>query len=393
MVDDTEVSRAWTDPLAVITVTVRAVESHLAEADIAEAVSAVVRQKPAQRKLAQALLGHPDLLTSMRPMGPPSVQRLIEELVSRGAQQVRPPRCAHCGRQKKLPHVHGAVRICSTCAARRRTTCEVCVTCGKAAPAAHRDLQGRPLCRNCTPHAGRNAMEIIRDHVRQADPDLSPAAVTAAVFGLAPTAGQQRRIAGTLQSVPGLLIGDGAKGTPKTIALIQALRAEGSTTVIVPACPFCAHMVALKFSREGLRCCRRCYDALRAEDCSSCHRRAATTSRTPDGKPLCTLCTREDVVNHEPCSRCGRTAAIVRRTAQERLCRRCFTMPTAVCSICGRTRPCYYATTGHPSCLNCVRRRRVKVEPCVKCGDVRPVRGRTNEGAPLCSGCSQRRKP
>ncbi|MCX4405895.1 MULTISPECIES: hypothetical protein [unclassified Streptomyces] len=393
MADDNAVSRAWTDPLATITAAVRTIEPHLAEAHIVEAVIAAVRQKPAQRKLAQALLDHPDLLTSTQPMGPASLQRLIQELLGRGAQQVRSPRCAHCARQKKLPHVHGALRICGTCAARRRTVSEVCVTCGRTAPVIHRDSRGRPCCRNCSPSASRDAMEIIRDHIREADPELSEQAVTSAVLDLAPTTRQQRRIAGTLESVPGLLTGGGAKGTPKVIALIQTLRAAGSATIIVPACPFCERLLPLKFSREGLRCCRRCYDTLRAEECSKCYRIAATTSRTSDGKPLCTLCTREDALNHEPCSRCGRTASIVRRTIEERLCRRCFDMPTAVCSSCGRSRPCYYATTDNPLCLNCVRRLRIKIEQCVKCGNVHPVRGRTAEGGPLCWGCSHRRGP
>lgn len=393
MGDDTKVSRAWTEPLEVITEAVLAVEPQLSTADIAAAAAEAARRKPSQRALAKALLDDPNLLTSTRPAGPASLQRLILGLLERGGQQVRPPRCGDCGKQKKLPNLHGSTRICSHCAALRRAVAEPCAACGSTVQVAYRDPHGRPRCRACPPGGGRDALEIIRDHVRQADPGLPDAGVTAAVLGIAPTTGQQRKIAWTLESIPGLLTGDGAKGTPKAIALIEALRAAGSTAVIAPACPFCDRMVPLPFSRNRLRCCRRCYDVLRAKECSRCGRTTAIASRNPDDQPLCTQCTRKDVLNHEPCSRCGRIALITSRTGGEQLCKRCYTLPRAVCSICGQLRPCFFATSDRPHCESCAGRLRKTTEQCVKCGNVRRVNARTAEGGPLCWRCSHHRKP
>ncbi|MFE3932395.1 hypothetical protein ACFXPJ_00940 [Streptomyces goshikiensis] len=393
MGDDTKVSRAWREPLEVITEAVLAIEPQLSTDDIAAAAAEAAQRKPGQRALANALLDDPDLLTSTRPAGPASLQRLILGLLKRGGQRVRPPRCGDCGRQKKLSNVHGTTRICSHCAALRRTVAEPCSVCGNTVQVAYRDPHGRPCCRKCPPGGGRDALEIIRDHVRQADPSLPDAAVTAAVLGLAPTTGQQRKIASTLESIPGLLTGDGAKGTPKVIALIEALQAAGSTAVTTPACPFCNRMVPLPFSRNRLRCCRRCYDVLRAKECSRCGQTTAIASHNPDGKPLCTQCTRKDVLNHEPCSRCGRIALIISRTSGEQLCNRCYTLPSAACSICGQLRPCFFATSDHPHCESCAGRLRKTTEQCVKCGNVRRVNARTADGGPMCWRCSYRPKP
>ncbi|WP_371572733.1 hypothetical protein [Streptomyces sp. NBC_01314] len=121
---------------------------------------------------------------------------------------------------------------------------------------------------------------------------------------------QCRKVADELSRHPELLSGQGAYGSTRVIALIEALVEYGARNIALPACPFCRRPVALRFRRDDARCCRRCYDQTRLQSCSRCHQPSSIATRTPQGKPLCSRCMRRDPVNHETCTGCGRLALL-----------------------------------------------------------------------------------
>jgi hypothetical protein len=62
----------------------------------------------------------------------------------------------------------------------------------------------------------------------------------------------------------------------------------------------------------------------------------------------------------------------------------CYRLPLATCIDCDRERPCYWAKTDAPVCLNCTAVRRAEV--CVGCGQ-RRVAYRRVDGGILCQTC------
>ncbi len=194
-----------------------------------------------------------------------------------------------------------------------------------------------------------------------------------------------------LDRCPGLLTGQGAYGSPRANALIQALLAAGAGGVVAPACPSCGQTVPLSHRLGPARCCRRCYLRARLEACSRCQQPAQVASRTPAGEPVCSKCFRADPANHDRCTTCGRNARAIRGEDGSLRCRRCYRPPLATCTLCGREKPCYLASSGTPRCENCSRQmRRVS---CAGCGRDRAVWARTAGGRPLCGSCSRQRVP
>lgn len=145
---------AVAEPCAVIVDIVLAVEPDLDPATVAEVVADTLRLRPVQRQVAQILQADPQLLTSDRPEGPRSIERLVRALRARGASHVALPRCARCGHARPLQGRDGDRRICSQCAARQRAVANPCAVCGNVRLVAHRDRQGLPRCAYCPPEDG-----------------------------------------------------------------------------------------------------------------------------------------------------------------------------------------------------------------------------------------------
>ncbi|MFD7954319.1 hypothetical protein ACFV4X_12570 [Streptomyces ardesiacus] len=99
------------DPEAVIIEAVTAAEPELSAAVVEQVLLATVRQRPARRELARTLYLDAGLLTSGRPEGPRSVERLIRALRQEGATQLELPQCASCHRQLPLPGLDRGQRI------------------------------------------------------------------------------------------------------------------------------------------------------------------------------------------------------------------------------------------------------------------------------------------
>jgi hypothetical protein len=209
--------------------------------------------------------------------------------------------------------------------------------------------------------------------------------LAALIAEVVPQQARRGALAAQLVARPDLLTGAGAHGSPAVIKLVARLIAHRVAGVIAPICPFCTRLVALTRGRDGLRCCKRCWNAVHAKPCARCGKVDRIDRRTSDGEGLCPACCRTEPSLQETCSGCGRLAVATRRDGDLVFCHNCCKPPTRTCSQCSRVKPCYYADTDAPRCKNCSDK--LRAEPCVKCGQQRVVNRRTDSGDPLCKEC------
>jgi hypothetical protein len=380
-----------TAPGTVIAELVRDAEPALASAVIAAAITVAAPSRAQQRRLAGALSGDPGLLTSGRPEGPPQVELLIRALKDSGAANLVLPGCARCGQARRLVQCDGSRRICSACDRARRGAAEPCAVCRNSGQVAARDQHGRPRCPRCLPYGTADPVAQIAAHVGRIDPGLEHQAVARLIHEAVPRPSQRHQVLWELDRQPGLLTGEGADGSPRVIALIDALLAAGAAGVLAPACPSCGRAARLSYRRGEQRCCRRCYDKDQLQVCSRCRKSTMVASRTADGQPVCSGCFRQDPANHEQCDGCGRTALAGHRDDGRAWCRACYRGPVATCSLCGREKPCHMTSAGTPRCEHCSRL--MRRAPCARCCHSRAVSTRTADGQPLCGNCSRARVP
>jgi len=379
------------EPDAVIAVIVAGAEPGLSQDGIAAAIARAAPSRAQQRRLAAALRSDPGLLTSGRPEGPPQVELLIRALRENGARQLVLPRCAGCGQPRRLVQRDGMQRICTSCDHLRRGTAEPCAICGSTRQVSTRDRHGRARCGRCRPRENPDPAGQIAAHISRLSPGLDRPGLLEVIRQAIRQPCQLHQVLWELDRHPGLLTGEGAHGSPRANALIQALLAAGVAGVVAPACPSCGRTVPLSHRRGAVRCCRRCYDQTRLQTCTRCQQPAPVASRTTAGEPVCSRCFRSDPANHDQCTTCGRTALVIGGPDGSMRCRRCYRPPLATCTLCNLEKPCYLASSGTPRCENCSRQmRRV---PCARCGHSRAVWTRTTDGQPLCGSCSRQRVP
>ncbi|MFE0055355.1 hypothetical protein [Streptomyces sp. NPDC059003] len=389
--DGQELPRYATEPEAVIVETVRRLEPGLDAHEVEAVLVAAISKRPQRRDLARVLQADPALLTSGRPEGPRTVERLIRALREQGAQRLELPRCGDCHKDRPLVGVGDGLRICSRCQGRRLNHANPCAICGIKDFAA-RDREGRPRCRNHPPDAGRDPLEAMVTLIEALSVGLERRLICEAVRSVERRRNGQRRLLWALEDIPDLLKGRGALGPPKTAALAQALVDRGAVDVTVPACPICHRTVRLEVPGEGMRCCTECWHASRPQTCVRCGRSRPVGGRTHDGAPLCRSCIHTDPFNHRACVRCGAVRIMVERTEHGGLCGRCRQLPQSVCSVCGRTAPCHFAKSSVPLCEPCSEMAKPR-EVCAGCGAARRVNSRTAEGRPLCGHCGQKPVP
>lgn len=381
--------RFVTEPEPVIVEAVRSIEPHLDTETIHAVLVDAIKLRPHRSRLAKLVQAAPDLLTSGRPEGPHAIERLIRALNEHGARRLRPPACGHCGTVRPLTGRDGDIRICESCQTRRRRAANPCTLCGST-DFAYRDRDGRARCQNHPPDGGVNPLVDLVKLIATHGIGLNHDQITTAVREAEPRTGGQRKLLCALQDVPTLLTGGGARGPAKTIALIQALHQRGAKGLVIPPCPRCGTEAVLSHVRDGLRCCKHCWKASRAQPCSRCGHVRPVEGRTSDGLPLCASCRPTQPLAQHPCSRCGQLRVITDRSDGEQLCPRCYQPPTATCATCGRRRPCRFADSVAPQCLTCYTRTRPR-EVCVRCGAERKVYHRTTNGEPVCSRCGRTR--
>lgn len=380
-----------TQPDAITAAILSDLEPQLDRADVAAAITQSAPTRAQRRRLAHALTSDPTLLTSGRPEGPPQVERLIRALQARGARGLVLPRCGHCHKPRQLTQRDGKLRICGLCDTRRRAATEPCAGCGASRQIASRDRHGQPLCGRCISYQDHDPIDDIRATITELDPEQDPQALTEIIRSAVPQRFQRHQVLWELQDRPGLLVGEGAHGSPRVNALIHALITAGVNGVVAPACPSCGQTARLSHQRNGLRCCRRCYDHSGVQVCWRCQKRTPVASRTAAGEPVCNTCFRHDPANHRRCDTCGRTRLLIRNDEGQPQCRRCYRAPLATCALCGLDKPCHFASTNTPRCENCSRH--LRHVPCSRCAKNRAVWSRTAKGEPLCGGCARRREP
>lgn len=240
------------------------------------------------------------------------------------------------------------------------------------------------------PDLADDALQSIVDLVIDIDPTANREQVAVAVIELVPTAQWCKALAKKLTARPELLTGAGAEGAPVVIKLIGKLRALGVASVIPPACPFCDRVLVLSRRRDGLRCCKTCWDTAHAKPYARCGTVTRLDRRTAAGESLCWSCAEAEPELQETCTGCGRITLACRRDGDAVFCKNCCKPPTTTCSICGRTKPCYQAGTDAPRCKNCSDN--LRAQPCVECGQVRVV-SRRNTVIPRANRCARTADP
>ncbi len=126
---------------------VAAAEESLPAAEVAAAVDAVATNPARWRSLAAALADGDGALAAGVP---PTVGRLVLELIARGSATLAVPACAVCGRTGRPLAPVGGQGLCARCAA--RATATECSTCGGVKPVSGRTADGAPICEMCRRH-------------------------------------------------------------------------------------------------------------------------------------------------------------------------------------------------------------------------------------------------
>jgi hypothetical protein len=216
--------------------------------------------------------------------------------------------------------------------------------------------------------------------VLAADPTLTTARVERALAVVAGHPAALRSLAVALAAEPAAFV----LGAPPMVGqLVQALRAQGATSLPAPQCAVCARQ-GLKLTRSPAMggVCARCRRRELAEACVRCGVVKPVAGRDSDRLPVCARCA--DRPQRE-CGRCGRIRPIARRAHDDQpdICDGCFSLPQATCSSCGRYRPCSFATTQSPICTACAPRR---LTSCSHCGRLAPPTANWPEG-PVCDPC------
>ncbi|MEZ0090408.1 hypothetical protein [Streptacidiphilus sp. EB129] len=378
------------EPERFIVEAVHSVEPDLAVEVTETVLLSTVKRRPQRRELAEALHADPDLLTSGRPEGPRSVERLIRALREHGAVHVDLPRCAQCQRQRPLEALSDNGRICRSCNARRYALANPCTVCGRHEFAA-RDRQGRPRCTR-HPDGPKDPLASLCEKLACLPVDLPQQKIKEAVLSVERRSNGQRHLLHALEDVPNLLTGDGAQGPRKTAGLIRALLDRGATGLVIPACPFCRRARELSATRDGLRSCVTCSRASRTAICVRCQRPRFVDTRTFDGQPLCGSCRQAVPFNRKKCSRCGAWKKNVTTTGEGDLCVHCAKWPMATCADCGRPGPCREIRTGALKCTTCYERTK-RQGICARCGVERAINYLTESGESLCKYCGEPRTP
>ena len=370
------------DPIGVVADLVLDIESALAREVIAETVERVAGGRAKRRRLAQALVDKPALLTEGRSPAPRVVGDLLIALRKAGAAGVAPPACAECGKHLRCLQRRGEDWYCAVCGPRPRR----CSFCGQDRIVAGLDRQGRPRCGQCPDHDGRDPLAILCQVITRLEPSLTAEAITAAARRVHSRPAKLLQLAWAIEDTPTLLTGQAAQAPmPSVLRLIDELRGAGAQRITRPACPRCHRIVRLHRRIGRLWLCRNCVAKSQAQPCSRCGAVREAATRDEHGNPLCPYCLTSDPANHETCIACGRRRPVSVRTPDGPLCPTCRPHKTLDCAICGRTAACTVSTaTGQPWCLACQKR----WARCTGCGNVRPVRGGT-AAEPVCATCAR----
>ena len=392
------------------------VEESIARPLIHQIVDEVVIKETPGRRLIAVLKADPGLLIAGSPRIPTALARILLALTEAGAQTVRAPACAHCGRVRPLACRDGADGICAACGQARSITLIRCHQCGRErmryAAAGECDY-----CLTCwlamSSSAATRIAQFTTAHVAGATEEMTVAGVAAV--------GVKRdrlvRLALECELFGAGWVADPAPASVLFANFYDALRALGAG--LPPrSCGQCGQVKRLTGRLDGLICCQPCYRAGHLKACDRCGKLASLEVRRADESRLCRACAKRLEELAAICVECGRLRPIGCRTPEGPMCSRCHrARGVDVCSVCGvesecrspgskkaicvrcyaaarrdtcrrcgRERECRFAGTEKAICVPCTRRR----EACSVCGHVTFPARRTEEGAPICWACIPR---
>ncbi|SBT65628.1 hypothetical protein GA0070622_2628 [Micromonospora sediminicola] len=227
-----------------------------------ETVLAAVREAVAlpagQRRIAEEVVGRPDLLTGQAAAATlPGVLRLVDALVRAGATTVVAPLCPRCGKQRPLGRPFDGLRLCDGCT--RKAVAMTCGRCGKLRPPARRNDNGHPICQACWWRDPRS-------------------------WKACTSCGDQRRVAAMTETGP---VCTRCRPRPELVCGICGRTGRGSIS-----------------RATGQPMCDRCRE--RWAVCSRCGAGASVKGGTLDA-PLCARCINPDPAFWTRCGVCGIT--------------------------------------------------------------------------------------
>ena len=280
------------DHTAEITGYIRRIDPGLTETRLREVIERAVPQPSQRRQLAWDLQARPGLLTGAGSEGSTRLAVLIEELVLIGAAGIQPLACAFCGRVRRLRVRREQRLCCHTCynAVRKET----CNRCGQLRVVGSRDLDGHPLCRNCTRNEPQNLAECSR-------------------CGRIRTVGRRRG----------------------QVLCTTCSRGE------LAICSRCGQEKYCDKPYSAAPTCPNCTRWLKAEPCSGCGRQRPVAVRTEDGEPFCGNCIRRK----EVCIGCNKRMEVNARTGSGPLCAVCYAkdpISFRECVSCGNVERLYH---------------------------------------------------
>jgi hypothetical protein len=171
------------------------------------------------------------------------------------------------------------------------------------------------------------------------------------------------------------------------VRLTQVLASHGHP-VIPPACHRCGRRVHLPRQEPGGRICESCHRLAQApSSCTRCARPGRPHARFGE-ELLCRNCYRKDPRSHRECGKCGRIRPIDQRAEDgSLLCPTCAPRPMHICVDCGRERPAQTVTAAGPVCAGCYPKHQTR-RPCGQCGTIAVIAVRAvGETPDLCHNC------
>lgn len=244
-----------------------------AERDVpVETIEAVVAEKAAKHahrvRLLEHLRAEPSVLVSGANSMPMMLQRIIDALINMGATSLRLPRCALCSAQRLLPgHLDGQA-VCSTCYGQARTRAITCHRCGQEHQLGS-TFGDADYCGTCWRGMYDDAGRMFLDAASLRAPQIDPSALAAVFDAIAATPGRRLRFALDFIENGADWFEQPAAGSALFASLYADLRAL-IPDLIPLVCGHCGQDRKLANVHEGLRCCRRCYAALRVSECGGC---------------------------------------------------------------------------------------------------------------------------
>jgi len=290
---------------AVITL-VAAADSSLARQEIAAAVDAAVVGPAALRSVAAALAADPGALATG---APPSVGRLVTELIARGSASLRVPACIACGRAGRPLTRASQGAMCGPCA--HRAGAAECARCHVVKPVAGRASDGQPICERCRRHE--------RGH-------------------------RLCGICGKTGSIAVRVLGGSPDICVRCYKMPHAI------------CSVCGRQRECNFAGGDQPVCLSCTPRT-AVPCARCGQHRPAQARWPEG-PVCDPCYTAALRNRGPCASCGLLRRLVAPPGPAAdTCADCSGTPvTSACGDCGIEDKLYEKGC----CARCSLRRRTR---------------------------------